>query len=295
VLDQGTFTDGVDTIRGKQQAIAELQFERLFADVEFRDRLAGQGAHQHVAFVARVGFYRVPGLGHAVEVTAVAVIGVELAQLAFAHQVEMTVADADPPQAVFDGEYGDQGRTHALKLWAFGSPGLDRVVTGLQAGTQQVGWHPIREALLDRVTQGADGQLAGQFTGGVTAHAIGNNQQYGVLLIVERNHGTGIFLVVTLAQALAPSGDQLGRQSGLGGGGLSGSRCRGCHRFGGRHFLLLGRDCLRAAVETAGEVADVEPFLVEQEGGDRAARTAVAVDDVGAVLLQPFRFRPNLR
>src|SRR5581483_11486203 len=78
VMQDLGFGKGVKAVGGNNDAIAAPEFEGFGGTVNFGDVLARQRAHQHVARETRLGLHRRAGGLHAIEETAVAVIGVFL-------------------------------------------------------------------------------------------------------------------------------------------------------------------------------------------------------------------------
>ena len=97
-------------------------------------------------------------------------IGVQPEELAGLDQVERRIADTDPAHLVAAHLRRHQGRAHARQLGLARSGPADRGIRLLKSVVQAA-------ALLDRVHERLDRDLAGNSAAGMTAHAVGDHGQ----------------------------------------------------------------------------------------------------------------------
>ena len=190
----------VEAVTGDDQAVPGQQLVARSGAIYFRDLLTGHGAHEHIARKARFGLH-IDALGsHTVEVTAVTVIFVLLAEIAIADQVDMAIADADPINFALGNGRGHHGATHAVQAGRFLDGFLQPVIGILQGHAQ----HPRRVLLTELTGEGliksGHHQIAGDVAGCVTTHAIGDDDQRRGLwfpgIVVEIGSQESVFLII---------------------------------------------------------------------------------------------------
>ena len=189
----------IEAVTRQDHAIAALELQRRFRAIDFGNVVAGQGAHQHIARKAGLGFDRRTGLGHAVEEAAIAMVGVLLSEIAATQQIQMTVADADPAQLAAFEHAGHQRATHALQRGGLRDRRGNRTI-GLQHGLIEDVRNVVVGEIFGQVTiEGLHRHIAGDIARRMATHAVGDDHHGagGIAIgIAEMRDQERIFLIV---------------------------------------------------------------------------------------------------
>ena len=198
-FDNFFVSKGIQAVTGEDQAIARFHFQRVFRAIDLGNILAGQRAHQHVPGETLFRFHRRTGLGHAVEKSTIAVVGVFLGQFAVTQQVEVAVTDAHPPELVAFQDTGNEGTAHPFERRGFCDGGGDRAV-GLQHRlVEDVGKVVVGEIAGGMAIEGLHRHVARHVTGGMTTHAVRHDHHRAAGIpvgVTQVRDEKGVFLVI---------------------------------------------------------------------------------------------------